>query len=96
MRNLEPKQSSYNSRKVPIRNLSSVQSIDISPLDHGLQQCFVDKCKYIKKDIAVEFETLCIFVNKDISPDDKKNFHELLRSATYAFTQNVFRAKDST
>ena len=87
MRNLEPKQSSYNSRKVPATNLSSVQSTDISPLDHGLQQCFVDKYK---------FETLCISVNKDISPDDKENFHELLRSATNAFTQNVYRTKDST
>ena len=41
LRNLRPKQSSYNYRKVPIMNLSSVQSIDISPLEHGLKQCFV-------------------------------------------------------
>ena len=41
--NLRRKQSSYNSSKVPIINLSSVQSIDISPLEHGLRQCFVDK-----------------------------------------------------
>ena len=64
-----------------------MQSTDISPYDHDLQQCFVDKYK---------FETLCISVNKDISPDDKENFHELLRSATNAFTQNVYRTKDST
>ena len=43
LRNLRPKQSSYNSSKVPIINLSSVQSINISPLEHGLKQCFVDK-----------------------------------------------------
>ena len=43
--NLRPKQSSYNSSKVPIINLSSVQSIDISPFEHGLKQCFVDKNK---------------------------------------------------
>ena len=41
LRNLRPKQSRYNYRKVPIMNLSSVQSIDISPLEHGLKQCFV-------------------------------------------------------
>ena len=34
--NLLPKQSSYNYSKVPIINLSSVQSIDMSPLEHGL------------------------------------------------------------
>ena len=80
-----------------------MQSIDVSPLEHGLKQCFVDKNKYVKKDIAVEFETLCSSVDKDIlpddkdiSPDDKENFHEFLRSATNTFTQNVYRTKDST
>ena len=43
LRNLRSKQSSYNSSKVPIINLSSVQSIDISPLEHGLKQYFVTK-----------------------------------------------------
>ena len=45
------------------------------------KQCFVDKNKYIKKDVAVEFETLCSSVDKNISSDDKENFHEFLRSA---------------
>ena len=48
----------------------------------------------IKKDIAVEFETLYSSVDKDILPDDKENFHEFLRSATNTFTQNVYRTKD--
>ena len=73
-----------------------MQSIDISPLEHGLKQCFVDQNKYIKKDIAAEFETLCSSVDKDISPDDKENFHEFLRSATNTFTQNIYRTKEST
>ena len=51
-----------------------MQSIDISPLDHCLKQYFVGKNRYLKKDIAVEFETLCGSVDKDISSDDKKNF----------------------
>ena len=85
LRNLRPKQSSYNSSKVPIIHLSSMQSIDISHMEHHLKQCFVDKNKYIKKDIAVEFETLCSSVDKDISPDDKENFHEFLRLATNTF-----------
>ena len=73
-----------------------MQSFDISPLEYGSKQCFVDKNKYIKKDIAVEFETLCSSVDKDISPDDKENFHEFLRSATNTFIQNVYRTKDNT
>ena len=73
-----------------------MQSTDISPLEHGLKQCFGDKNRHIKKDIAVEFETLCSSVDKVISPDDKENFQEFLRSATNTITQNVYRTKDST
>ena len=64
-----------------------MQSVDISPLE----QWFVDKNKHIKKNIAVEFETLCSSNNKDISSDDKENFHELLKSATNTFPQNLYR-----
>ena len=73
-----------------------MKSIDISPFEHGLKQCFEEKNKYIKKDIAVEFETLCSSVDKDISPDDKENLHEFSKSATNTFTQNVYRTKDNT
>ena len=96
LRNLRPKQSSYNSSKVPIIHLSSMQSIDISHMEHHLKQCFVDKNKYIKKDIAVDFETLCSSVNKDMSPDHKEHFHEFLRSDKSTFTQNVYRTKGDT
>ena len=48
MCNLQSKQQSYNYSKVLIINLSPRQSIDISPLEHGLKQYFVDKNKYIK------------------------------------------------
>ena len=73
-----------------------MQSIDISLLEYGSKRCFLDKNKYIKKDIAGEPETLCSSVNKDISPDNQENFHEFLRSVTIAFTQNVYRIKDRT
>ena len=35
-------------------------------------------------------------VDKDISPDDKENFHEFLRWAADTFTQIVYRTKNST
>ena len=73
-----------------------LQSVDISPLEHSLKQCFVDKNKHIKKDIDVEFETLCSSNNKDISSDDKENLHELLSPATNTFTQNIYRTIDNT
>ena len=73
-----------------------MQSIDISLLEHGLRQCFVDQNKYIKKNVAVVFETLCSSVDKDTSPDDQENFHEFLKSVTNAFTQNVHTSKDNT
>ena len=73
-----------------------MQLIDISPWKHGLKQCFVDKSKSKKKDLAVKFGTLCSSVDKDVSPDDKENFHEFLGSATNTFSQNVYRTKDST
>ena len=95
LRNPRPKQSSYNYSEVPIINWSSVQSIDISPLEHGVKQYFAARNKYIKKYIVAEFENLYSFVDKAISPDNKENFHEFLMSATNTFTQNVCRSKDS-
>ena len=68
----------------------------MSRLQNSLKQCFVDKNKHIKKDIDVEFETLCSSNNKDISSDDKENLHELLRPATNTFTQNIYRTIDNT
>ena len=73
-----------------------MQSIDISPLEHDLKQCFVDKNKYIKNDTFVEFESFSSSINKDISPDNTGNFHKFLRSATNTITQNIYRTKDST
>ena len=73
-----------------------MQSIDISLLQHGLKQCFVDQNKYIRKDVAVEIETLCSSVDKDTSPDYKENVHEFLTSVTNTFTQNVYTSKDNT
>ena len=52
-------------------NSSSVQSIDISPWEHGLKQYFVGKNIYLKKEFAVAFETLFGSIDKGISSDDK-------------------------
>ena len=70
-----------------------LQSTDISPLEHDLKQCFADKNIYIKNDIVKSFSSS---INKDISPDDTRNFHKFLRSATNTITQNIYKTKDST
>ena len=48
-----------------------MQSIDISPLEHVLKQCFADKNKYIKKDIPVESLNSLHFRRQRYSPDEK-------------------------
>ena len=73
-----------------------MQSIDILLLEHGLKECIVDKNKYIKKDIVVEFEIFYSSIDKDILLDDKEIFHEFLRSAKNTFTQNVYETKENT
>ena len=93
---LQPKQSSYNYSEAAIINLTSVQSIDILLLEHGLKECIVDKNKYIKKDIVVEFEIFYSSIDKDILLDDKEIFHVFLRSAKSTFTQNVYETKENT
>ena len=42
---------------MPVKNLSDYD-MDMSSLKYGLNQSFIDKDKSIKKDLAVEFESL--------------------------------------
>ena len=48
---------------VPIINLSSYQELDTRTLRFGLDQCFVNKNKYIRRDIAVELEDFASIVD---------------------------------
>ena len=41
-------------------------------------------------------ESLASYVNKDIIPEQKEEFHEFLRANTNKFTQNVYQTKDNT
>ena len=80
---------------VPTKNLSSY-AIDTKCLNMGLQHSYTDKNKYVKQNIAVEFEHLAISVDKDIPPENKENFHEFLRGYTNKFSQNIYLDKDNT
>ena len=49
-----------------------------------------DKSKYVKRNIAVELETLAGFLDPHVTHREKESFHEYLRSATNIITKNVY------
>ena len=80
----------------PVINLSS-HEVDTKYLEKtGLDYSYIDKNKYIKRNIAVELEAVANTVSKDIKPDERENFHEFLRGSTKKFTENVYQTKDKT
>ena len=70
---------------MPVNNLSDY-GIGTSSLKYGLNHSFIDKKKFIKRDLAVEFESLVTTVE----------FHEFLRYRTDSLSQNIYHTKDST
>ena len=53
-------------------------NIDTSSLKYGLHHSFIDKNKFIKEDLAVEFESLVTTVDELVTPEQKEEFHEFL------------------
>ena len=81
---------------IPILNLSS-EDIDTTSLKKtGLDYSFIDKNKFIKREITVEMETLSNTINKNVRPEEKEILHEFLRASTNNFTHNVYQTKDKT
>ncbi|XP_066924595.1 uncharacterized protein [Clytia hemisphaerica] len=65
-------------------------------MSYGLEHCFVDKSKNVKKVIAVSFEEVVGKVTPTIENDQRENFHEFLRAYTDIFAKNVYASKDYT
>ena len=67
---------------IPVINLFSVQLSDkeLSQLSFGLDHSYVDKNKYVKKNLAANFESLAQAVNSEILNEEKEDFHEFLRA----------------
>ena len=80
---------------VAVINLSSFE-INSKPLNFGLKQCFVNKSKHTKRNVAVELESLASKIDCTIDSSKKENMHEYLRSWTNKFTENIHHTKDST
>ena len=70
-------------------NLSK-ENINTAPLEYGLHHSFTDKNKHVKRNVAVELETLARILDADVTPTEKESFHEYLRSATNITTKNVY------
>ena len=67
----------------------------MSSLKYGLNHSFINKSKFIKRDLAVEFESLAASVDELVTQDQKEEFHEFLRHAT-DLSQNIYHTKDIT
>ena len=84
-----------SSARAPVINLSDYD-FDMERLKYGLHNCFVDKSKSVKRNIAVELEIIAHLVKKDVSSEDMEYFREYLRKMTNKFTQNIYHTKDDT
>ena len=81
---------------MPILNIPSFKSLDTSYLRYGLNHCYINKSKSIKKLIAVELEALTERLDPLVAAEEKENLHEFLRKATNIFSQNIKYSKDNT
>ena len=49
-------------------------------LEYGLHNSYIDKNKHIKRNVAVELESLSIILDDDIGLSSKENVDEYLRA----------------
>ena len=74
IRNLRPKNAN---KTVPVKNLSGYD-IDTSSLKHPLNHSFIDKSKFIKRDLAVEFESSAASVDELVTQEQKDKSDKFL------------------
>lgn len=80
---------------VPVVNLSDF-FLDTRPLSYGLNHCFTDKNKFIKRNLSLEMETIALKIDSSIDSRNRENIHEYLRSWSTRFTNNIYHTKDDT
>ncbi|XP_066926368.1 uncharacterized protein [Clytia hemisphaerica] len=81
--------------QVPIINLSG-QDLNHECLRYGLNHCFIDKNKFVKKDLAIELEHLAEQTDEFIDDNKREEYHEYLRKLTNNLSKNVYQSKDDT
>ena len=85
----------FTSATVPVINISGF-NLNLKGLKYGLHHCFFDKSRLVRRNITTELEYLAYTVQKDISSEDLKKFHEYLGKMTKKFNQNICHPKDNT
>ena len=75
---------------IPVLSLSSA-SLDLSSLKYGLHQSFVDKHKYVKRNVAVEMESVALRLDNHVNVSMKETFHEFLRTSTNIISNNTVK-----
>ena len=86
------KRNNYN---IPVVSLSS-EELDVEKLRYGLHHSYTNKNKYIKRDIAVEFESLATILDPFVNQSSKETFLEYLRYSTKVIANNVYQDSDNT
>ena len=69
--------------------------MDVEKLRYGLHHSYTNKNKYIKRDIAVEFETLATILDPFVNQSSKETRHEYLKSSTKVIANNVYQDSDN-
>ena len=92
------KDDTFTNHSVPIINLSNytLNNSEYNQLKFGLNHCFINKGKHIKKNIAANMESLAHSASKQVDPSQLENFHEFLRGYTDIFSKNVLSTNDET
>ena len=80
--------------QVPIINLS-LEDLNLDCLKYGLQHSFIDKNKFVRKELAVEFELFAEKADKMVDNEKRKEFHECLRKQTDTLSQKHYFLKDN-
>ena len=74
--------STESNYSTPLINLSYIEltSNEANQLKLGLEYSFTDKNKYIKNNLAANFESLADNVTENLENYKREDFHEFLRT----------------
>ena len=90
--------SAESNYSTPLINLWYIEltSEKANQFKRGLEYSFIDKNKYIKKNLAANFESLVDKVTENLESFKREDFHELLRAFVDIFTKNIYATRDNT
>ena len=74
----------------------STENTKTASLRYGLHQSLTGKKKHLRKNVALELETLARVFDAHITHTEKESYHEYLRSATNFITKNANSNIDNT